>query len=130
MKEGKKIECDDDSCFELIDGFIVQTQGNGMKVVNSALFFEAEGYKCYIEEPEPLKFEVNRAYKTREGLKVFLFEIRENKNEDIVLCFIGQDNNYKLYNFTTNAKGQYDRLRNIDSQFDIVGYWEEEKWEN
>jgi len=95
-------------------------------VINISIVFEDNSKRYYTEEPEQLKFEVNRAYKTREGLKVFLFEKRENKNNEIVYCFVGVDMNYKIYDFTTGKNGKY-CIDNRDSSFDIVGYWEEEK---
>lgn len=118
LKEGKQVECDNDSCFELVDGWIVETRGDGTKTINSAIFFEVDGYKVYTEEPEPLEFIVNRVYKTRCGHKAFLNS--KTANGMIFLCegVIGN----KL---TINSNGKYSN--NADNLLDIIGYWEEEK---
>ena len=53
-----------------------------IKLINGIIYTNEEvGYcinilsacKYYTEEPEPLKFEVNRAYKTKNGFKAFIF---------------------------------------------------------
>ena len=122
LKEGKEVESDNDSCFELVDGWIVETRGNGTKIINSAMFFEDDGYKVYTEEPEPLKFEVNRAYKTRNGDKVFLDSKSQIDGKNILL-FVGMKQS--AYYFATDIKGKY--INAIEHPHDIINYWEEEK---
>ena len=116
LKEEKRVECDNDSCFELVDGLIVETKGDGKKAINAGIFFQEEGYKVYTEEPEPLKFEINRAYKTRNGYKVFLYEF-----EDKTIHFVGCSD----LDFWTNMAGRL--YANEEVGLDIIGYWEEEK---
>ena len=76
-------------------------------------------------EPEQLKFEVNRAYKTRGDDKVYLFKIL--KDGVYNLYFVGNG-----LNFWTDKIGRYlnigEYLNNGEmNENDIVGYWEEEK---
>ena len=127
LKEGKDvIDKQDMSVYKIIDGVICHKYDDRTIINAGLILYLYKKDEFYTEEAEPLKFEVNRAYKTREGLKVFLFEKRENKNNEIVYCFVGVDNNYKIYDFTTGRNGKY-CIDNRDSSFDIVGYWEEEK---
>ena len=91
-------------------------------VINISIVFEDNSKRYYTEEPEQLKFEVNRAYKTRSGEKVYLFEITPEYNTR-TFHFIG-----KNLNFWTNEKGKYNlKDKNEKHLNDIVGYWEEEK---
>lgn len=88
-------------------------------IINKAIVVDIEK-RYYTEEPEPLKFEVNRAYKTRGGLKYFLNEINKDNGH---LHFIRVDDNY-----WTNEKGMYTTSEEANgNDFNIVGYWEEDK---
>ena len=110
LKEGKKV-----TYFN--DGFLIEDQQDEGTVINSHIYFN-EKYKYYTEEAEPLKFEVNRAYKTRGGNKVFLFKIQENNADR--LYFVGAG----ALHFWTDKNG---RVTENENYQDVVGYWEEEK---
>ena len=89
-------------------------------VMNDTIVFDRneENPKFYTEESEPLKFEVNRAYKTRDGEKVYLFKILKNGGYN--LYFVGGDG----LNFWTNNVGEYMLTKKIH-ELDIIGYWDE-----
>jgi len=117
LKEKRKVIKETESGFidtyEIINGFIC-CNGN----INVQIGFQSN--RIYTEEPEPLKFEVNRAYKNREGKKVFLFKLAEN--QDYKYYFIGA---YGL-NFMTYSDGKNGSP--FETHYnDIVGYWDEEK---
>ena len=68
LKEGKTIKSEQGYTYELIkDNFIVQTFSGKIRSINTTIFFDTN---YYIEEPEPLKIEVGKFYRTRRGDKV------------------------------------------------------------
>ena len=69
LKEGKIIKTTKTKrALKMVDGVIVQLEENGFVLsIGSGLIMED---KPYIEEPEPLKLEVGKFYKTRRGDKV------------------------------------------------------------
>ena len=85
-------------------------------VINISIVFEDNSKRYYTEEPEQLKFEVNRAYKTRGGYKAFLDS--KGVNDMIFLCASAIGNKIVI-----NYYGKVSNNR--DSLMDIVGYWEE-----
>jgi len=123
LEEGVKVR--DEKCnsyFQIVNGFITEfiKGDNNIINVNSSIYFIEGKDRFYTEEAEPLKFEVNRAYKTRCASKLFLDTI-SNDNEFI---FIGRDGGL-VYTVNTNRDGRVCKTNTDD--FDIVGYWEEEK---
>jgi len=116
LKEGKEVfgisENGYAEKYKIIDGVICDS-----KYINTSLNYK--GLKYYTEEPEPLRFEVNRAYKTRDGKKVYLYQIV--KNGDYELYFIGPDG----FHFWSFSDGKYTNTVNLCHGNDIVGYWEE-----
>lgn len=74
LKEGKKIfEKDGDLYYQMKDGFICCFYCNTQDItINCGIVLEKDEDKYYTEEPEQLKFEVNKLYKTRSGHKAFL----------------------------------------------------------
>lgn len=102
-----------------VDGIVCGFNEGGQRLINVELTFSKDFF--YTEEPEPLKFEVNRAYKTRNGEKVFLFKI---KSDDMPFLFIGEHGS----SFWSYQNGKCVRdIGEEENDNDIVGYWEEEK---
>ena len=115
-------DSNDGSFYKIVDGNICHFFKSGLQIINSGISIrETEINKYYTEESEPLKFEVNRAYKTRNGKKVYLFKIF--KNNEYELYFVGGDG----LNFWTFKNGMFSAIPMIKSENDIIGYWEEEK---
>ena len=114
LKAGIKVYCTDGGIYQIVDGFIIEYRSCGTKLVNSAIEWVEHGFNYYTEEPEPLKFEVNRVYKNRENNKVFLDYFEKNE-----IFFT----NYKI-GYITDLEGV---AINGNKNLDIVGYWEEEK---
>jgi len=85
-------------------------------IINCSLVITNNG-KYYTEESEPLKFEVNRAYKTREGDKAFIF-----RKTDTGFKVGSEDDTYEI-----DLSGK--NITNDCRALDIVGYWEEPKGE-
>lgn len=71
LKEGKTVKSGYDSEFVLKYGFVIMTKSDKPVSVNATLFFDDV---LYIEEQEPLKLEVGKFYKTRDGRKAWIIE--------------------------------------------------------
>ena len=66
-----KVVCDKESQWKLHKGFIVRKDEDfDIWIVNDCISSNYAG--LYIDEPEPLKLEVGKFYKTREGGKVII----------------------------------------------------------
>lgn len=122
LKEGVKVrdeECN--SYFQIVNGFIAEfTKGdNNIINVNSSIYFIEGKDRFYTEEPEPLKFEVNKLYKTSKNKKAFLYKIV--KDADFMYYFSSEDGC-----FTTDENGVFYNF-GLPTDNKIIGYWEEEK---
>jgi hypothetical protein len=116
--EGKIFDGENsDKCYKMVNGIICTIYTNGDINFNTSIFITKDKNRYYTEEQEPLKFEVNKPYKTRENLKVFLNEINEKNGH---MHFINADDSY-----WTNEKGKYDN--NEITKADIIGVWVEQK---
>ena len=121
LKEGGKVwdeECN--SYCQIVNGFITEfSKGdNTIITVNSSIYFMEGKDRFYTEEPEQLKFEVNRAYKTRSGHKAFLDFKTINS-----LSFLCSESSSIVFVTTLGGKIR----NNDDCLLDIIAYWEEEK---
>ena len=76
LKEGKTIKSVNKYEYVLKDGFILERNFGNLESINTTLFFEVNRY--YIEEQEPLKLEVGKFYKTRDGRKAWIIEKSHN----------------------------------------------------
>ena len=70
LKKGKVIKDDNGYSYKLVDGFIVSTYKNHFIVGDN--IFNIDNHP-YILEEEPLKIEVGKFYKTRDGRKAFVY---------------------------------------------------------
>lgn len=118
LKEGKEVM---NTCwtYKLVDGFILYTsvEDNTKWAICSTI---GCGEKLYIEEAEPLKFEVGKFYKSRNGNKSLCAFIGSEK-----LCYpvklVSQVNGNE---FLVTLEGKYNKTNKI-SQNDIIGEWED-----
>ena len=76
LKEGKTIKTENGHTYELINNFIVQTFLGKIRSINTTIFFDTD---YYIDEPEPLKLEVGKFYRTRDGRKAWVMECTDMK---------------------------------------------------
>lgn len=118
LKEGKKVSIKNANCKYIMEnGLICRLYSDGQKVINAEMHLTSEN-KFYTEEPEPLKFKVDKAYKTKGGYKAFL----DLKTID-TMAFLCDNAPSRKYSTDITGKTYSDMLES----FDIVGYWEEEK---
>lgn len=116
LKDGKEVKGDDGYCCKMIDGVICVFVGGGW-VVGAGLDDED---KPYIEEAEPLKFEVGKFYKNRQGRKLICCFVSEGQNDNQAVRLVDMSDGDFV---TTSLTGQY--LSNEQSGYDIIGEWEE-----
>lgn len=87
-----------------------------MQCINTTIYLD--GYKYYIECPKPLKLEVGKFYKTRDGKKAFVFAISEKSYNPLCVAIVGCKSTYEV-----TANGKY-----FDGEVtseDLVAPWEE-----
>lgn len=107
LKEGKVVKSKNVK-YRLIDGI----NGRTMWTVGNSIF---EYEDAYIDEPEPLKIEVGKFYKTRDGRKARCYDV------DSVVCYFTIDH---CTCFTTDTNGIYWKGQEEDD-LDIIAPWEE-----
>ena len=111
----------------LKDGKVVESEGYSYKLVNGVIcsFYKQGYYKWnvggaifqsdepYVDEPEQLKLEVGKFYKTRDGEKAVI--LAADENQSFFVAVIGKYNT-----FFVNNKGLA-----CKKQLNLVAPWEE-----
>lgn len=116
LKEGKVIKDDNGYSYKLVDGFIVSADVNEFFVGDNI----SSGYKPYILEPEPLKIEVGKFYKTRDGRKAFVCA-----NTYTGLCWVVIIDSSADRTFCCTVDGMF--CPGEENEKDLVAPWEEDK---
>ena len=100
--------------YKLVDSLIYCYSQSGSIYINDVIAFDKNN--VYTEEPEQLKFEINRAYKVECGKKVFIeSDFKDDKNYRVFF-----ENGFYFIDYNgKNCLG--------NTKWNIVGYWEEEK---
>lgn len=116
LKEGKEIQTGGTYHYKMIDGVICSLFDKGW-VIGSAIDDDEEPY---IEEAEPLKFEIGKFYKNRKGEKWLCAFIG---NEELLypIKLISQTNGSQML---LTFEGRFCVTEEI-SPNDIIGEWEE-----
>lgn len=117
LKEGKTIKTDNGYTYELIDNFIIQTFLGKIRSINTPIFFDTD---YYIDEPEPLKLEVGKFYKTRDGRKAYVYAKTDTGKYN---CWVVIVNSFTGGNFCCTVDGKY--AAGTESGKDLVAPWEE-----
>lgn len=106
-----KVVCDEDSQWKLYKGFIVRKDNNSdIWVVNDHIYSILTG--LYVDEPELLKLEVGKFYKTRNSEKVIIKD----------KFFVAQIN-HRTNPYTVRKNGcVYEKGANA---YDIIAPWKE-----
>ena len=111
LKDGKEVRDKYGSICKLVDGIIISKLndffeiGKPIRSVNQP----------YILEEEPLKIEVGKWYETRNHQKARCYNFDNNS-------YFFTIDNYTV--FMTDTKGSF-RRKQVISDLDIIGHWEE-----
>ena len=114
LKEGKEVRDENNYSYKLVDGFIVSTYKNNF-LVGDNLFSRN---KPYILEEEPLKIEVGKFYKTKDGRKAFVYA-KIGIDYPYSFCVV-KDGKLDAYNVNADGKQEDD-----ERPSDIIGPWKE-----
>lgn len=119
----------------LKDGKVVESEGYSYKLVNGVIcsFYKQGYYKWnvggaifqsdepYVDEPEQLKLEVGKFYKTRNGKKAFVYGKYKNTNEIYPYAVVTVTDPISESTVTENGK----RCIGQETCSDLVAPWEE-----
>lgn len=115
LKEGKTVKNENGDAYVLKDGLIVQTFLGNLLSLNTTIFFDAN---LYAEEPDELKLEVGKFYKTRDGRKAWVVSQQKDERYPYAVAILGEVDFY-----CPMKNGRFFAEEN--SAFDIVAPWEE-----
>lgn len=115
LKEGKTIKTDHWYAYELKDNFIIQKILGKIRSINTTIFLD-EDY--YIDEEEPLKIEVGKFYKTRDGRKAWVVSRQQDEHYPYIIAILDEVDAYAV---TKDGRFYDDR----PYEFDLVAPWEE-----
>lgn len=122
IKAGKKVTDNDDKLFYYFENGCICCKDKEGFVWYNTYVDTNDLSRIVVEEQEPLKIEVGKSYKTRDGI--------------MARCFFA-DKSFRFFKFTidglsdvfeTNSKGEHlipGRFENEEMPNDIVGYGEE-----
>ena len=113
LKEGKVIKDDNGYSYKLVDGFIVSTYKNSFIVGDN--IFNIDNHP-YILEEEPLKIEVGKFYKTRDGRKAWVVSRQQDEHYPYIIAILDEVDAYAV---TKDGRFYDDR----PYSFDLVGQW-------
>ena len=115
LKEGKEVRDKYGSICKLVDGIIISKLNDFFEIGKPIRSVN----KPYILEEEPLKIEVGKFYKTRDGRKAWITEYRET--EDVFPFLVAAQNELALYSVTKEGRLYSEGI----SETDLVAPWEE-----
>lgn len=126
LSEGKTVYVEEAKNYDhiaelkLINGIIViKDKDNDVYIGASEIYFDEN--KFYLKEKPALKIEVNNFYKTRKGHKALCyFEDTDIEEKHYYFAVVGA-----TYLFKTKKDGREIPTACVDSDFDIVDYWED-----
>ena len=115
LKEGKEVFLDEGGAGKvvLIDGFCVK-QWNDQFNINYTINLRD---KPYILEEEPLKIEVGKFYKTKNGRKAWVVSRQQDEHYPYILAILDEVDAYAV---TKDGRFYEDR----SYSFDLVGQWD------
>ena len=135
LKDGKVVfEEDTDNkidkyrAIRVINGILISSYiGNNHDSIfmNDYICLNGGGSKFYIEEKEPIKLEVGKFYKTRDGEKVCCFYKYKSNVYDFNWAFIKVNEQPDRAIFKSRDNGRQWTSENAYHGDDIVDYWKE-----
>ena len=113
LKEGKEVRDENNYSFKIVDGFIVATYYDYFYIVYTISGID----KPYILEEEPLKIEVGKFYKTRDGRKAWVVSRQQDEHYPYIIAVLDEVDAYAV---TKDGRFYDDR----PYEFDLVGQWD------
>lgn len=118
LQEGKEIRDSEWRVWKLYNGCVIRKDKSDFWSVNTPI--DVYFYGLYAYETEPLKLEVGKFYKTRNGRKAFVYA---KTDEGKYNCWAVIVNSITGGTFCCTANGEY--TANKESENDLVEPWEE-----
>ena len=115
LKDGKTVKNTGGDAYCLKDGFVLGKYASGRWVVNDDIYSSAS--KHYIEEQEPLKLEVGKFYKTRNGRKAWVASFSKWARYPYNVAVLGNTSFYSVL-----ESGYYCDSRTTSPE-DLVAPW-------
>ena len=109
-----------DNNYKLVNGIIIYRTQKGGWVINAHI---GHADKLYVDEPEQLKLEVGKFYKTRRGDKVIVLYINDKADAGcwpVLVAVVGKVN----CSYSVSKTGDY-YLSDSNADWDIVAPWED-----
>lgn len=107
-----------DNNYKLVNGIIIYRSQKGGWGINAHI---GHADKLYVDEPEPLKLEVGKFYRTRRGKKAIV--LNDNKKDissfPVNVAVVGETDHLYFVSRTGKYSNDY------ESEWDIVKLWEE-----
>lgn len=114
LKDGKIIKSKYGHTYKIVDGFVVDDNNLLNPIIDCSDYSE-----LHIDEQEPIKIEIGKFYKTRNGEKVICLY------KDMEACYVHIINSHNRC-YWVNEHGKYTSVKR-DTDVDIIGPWEEDK---
>lgn len=115
--------CDGKSELKLLNNILIRKDADGEIIIGGHIIFKENVF--YIEEKEPVKLEVGKFYKTRDGKKVCCFYKYKSNVYDFNWAFIKVNEQPDIAIFKSRDNGRQWESENAYHGDDIVDYWEE-----
>lgn len=116
LKEGEKVQTDYMEYWFSKGVFLSLNKKDGYVCINSNVLFIPD---CmYVEESKPIKLEVGKFYKTRNGRKAWVIACQQSFHYPYIVAILGDPCSY-----TVLENGSFSEART--SPDDLVAPWEE-----
>lgn len=116
LQDGKVVIDGEGYNYKLYKGIILWKYMNKWAVTPTIGYL----YGMYVDEPEPLKLEVGKFYKTRDGRKAWVVSRQQDEHYPYIIAVLGKVDAYAV----TKDGRFYDDKPYAD---DLVAPWEETK---
>ena len=118
LQDGKEIHDSDGRVWKLYKGCVIRKDKSGFWSINTPI--DANYDELYVYETEPLKLEVGKFYKTRNGRKAFVYAKTDSEPYHCWAVIIDSSD---VGTFCCTANGVY--TVDKESEKDLVAPWEE-----
>lgn len=117
LKDGELVKRDDRSglIYKMIDGVIIIKDSKGITLGGRLLINEVD--YLYFEEEEPFEIEETGVYKTRDGRKAYVYQIKDETDTKYPICYV-----VDRMELSVTKQGRY---CSKEAPLDIIAKWED-----